>query len=261
MSRRPGSVQPARHFVAVVVLAIAVATGVAREAFAQQFNSDNYLTMPQGMATFVVTYGQRNSTLLSSFSLAKNWEFFVGANLFWKNDRSDTIDHFSTMEYAKYMFVENAAKNGGFAVMGGLGGTPGYYERGELTNSFKTFWVAAPLTLPVLKGNVLWDLMPGFATDLDRGATGKATSSFTYSTRVAVYGIVPHAALVAEVYGSKGNGDVAQAEYKAGVRWEPTPNFALAATYGDAFDQSGGAAFEIGFVLFTPRFLCKGGCN
>ena len=50
--------------------------------------------------------------------------------------------------------------------MGGVGGTPGYYERGELTNSFETYWAAAPLTLPFAKGKVLWDLMPGLSVDL-----------------------------------------------------------------------------------------------
>jgi hypothetical protein len=246
--------------VVTALLAVGVATGSARDASAQQFNSDNYLTMPQGTATFLITHGERNSSLLSSFALAKNWEFFAGANLFWKNAVSDSVDHFSTTLYAKYMFVENAAKTGGFAVMGGVGGTPGYYERGELTNSFRTYWAAAPLTLPFVKGRVLWDLMPGFEVDLDRGPEGDVSWSSTYSTRVAVYGIIPSSAIVAEVYGSKGQG-VAQAEYKAGVRWEPTPSFALAATYGSAIDDPGGAGFEVGFLLFTPRFLCRGGCR
>lgn len=88
------------------------------------------------MATFVMTHGARNSTILSSFSLAPNWEFFAGSNMYWKNDKEQETVHFSTSLYAKHMFYENRAKTGGFAVMGGVGGNPGYFKRAEVTNSF-----------------------------------------------------------------------------------------------------------------------------
>lgn len=248
----------ARHLGVVTVI---VAMGLlAPAARAQQFNSDNYLTMPYGTATFVVTHGQRSSTMISSFALAPNWEFFVQAYLFWKDDTTGAAEHFSTNLYAKYMFVENAAKTGGFAVMGGVGGNPGYYQRGELTNSFRTVWAASPLTLPFLGNKVLLDLMPGFEGDFDRGGSKTTSWLFTYSTRVAIYGIIPRSAIVAEVYGSTGQG-APHSEYKAGVRWEPNPLFALAVTYSAGLDGSPGAGAEAGFILFTPRFLCRGGCQ
>ncbi len=242
---------------ATVIVAMGLLVPAAR---AQQFNSDNYLTMPHGTATFVVTHGQRTSAMISSFALAPNWEFFVQANLLWKDEKDDAAEHFSTNLYAKYMFFENAAKSGGFAVMGGLGGNPGYYKRGELTNSFRTVWAASPLTLPFVGNKVLLDLMPGFEADFDRGGSKATSWLFTYSTRVAIYGIIPNSAIVAEVYGSKGQGP-SHSEYKAGLRWEPNPLFALAATYGATLDGSPGAGAEVGFILFTPRFLCRGGCK
>ncbi|HSM16917.1 MAG TPA: hypothetical protein VK845_07960 [Gemmatimonadales bacterium] len=41
--------------------------------------------------------------------------------------------------------------------------------------------------------------------------------SFTYSTRAAVYGLVPESAVVGEVYGTEG---VTEPQYRVGVRWE-----------------------------------------
>lgn len=245
---------------AVVLAAmILVMPGVIPPASAQQFNSDNYLTMPYGTETVVVTYGTRNATIVTSFALAPSWEFFVQANLFRESEQDEALEHFSTNMYAKYMFVENEAKNGGFAVMGGIGGTPGYYHRGEVTNSFRTYWASAPLTLPFVKGRVLLDLMPGFQVDLDRGPANTAAWSVTHSTRVNIYGIVPQSAIVGEIYGSSGHG-ATHTEYKAGLRWEPHPKFALAATYSRSLDGTPGAGFEVGFILFSPRFLCRGGC-
>lgn len=229
-------------------------------AQAQQFNTDNYLSMPYGTATFLITHGARNSTVITSFSLAPKWEFFATANLYWKRGEEQATEHFSTNLYAKRMFYENAAQNGGFAVMGGVGNNPAYYKRGEITNSFETFWASAPLSLPFAKGLLLLDIMPGFQVDFDRGVSKATSTSFTHSTRLAVYHIVPQSAIVGEVYGSVGSG-FSNGEYKAGVRWEPNKSFALAVTYGHGLDGSPGAGFEVGFMLFTPRFLCRGGCK
>ena len=49
------------------LLVLAVATVLAPGASAQQFNTDNYLSMPYGTATFVITHGARNSTVVNSF--------------------------------------------------------------------------------------------------------------------------------------------------------------------------------------------------
>jgi hypothetical protein len=48
--------------------------------------------------------------------------------------------------------------------------------------------------------------------------------------------------------------------YRAGVRWEGK-KWVVAATYSDAFDGSGGAGFEIGFIYFTEPRCCFGGCK
>jgi len=72
------------------LLALAVAT-VPSRALAQQFNTDNYLSMPYGTATFLITHGTRNSTVVTSFALAPNWEFFAVANLFWERGSDETL--------------------------------------------------------------------------------------------------------------------------------------------------------------------------
>ena len=41
----------------------------------QQFSSDNYLSKPHGVATIILTYGERNSMLMNTFSLFPRWEF------------------------------------------------------------------------------------------------------------------------------------------------------------------------------------------
>jgi hypothetical protein len=52
------------------------------DSFSQQYNTDNFLTMPHGTGTFVITTGERNSAMISSFALIENFGFFVQANLF-----------------------------------------------------------------------------------------------------------------------------------------------------------------------------------
>lgn len=41
---------------------------------AQQFNSDNYLSKPNGVATIILPYRERNSMLMNTFSLFSRWE-------------------------------------------------------------------------------------------------------------------------------------------------------------------------------------------
>jgi len=245
---------------APLVLGALLITGLGpRAAEAQQFNTDNYLAMPHGTGTFLLTYGQHYAVLMSSFALARNWEFFAGATLY-RNSGEDSTDRFSTTLYAKYMFYENQTKNGGFALMGGTGGFPGYLEQGELVGSYKTYWIAAPLTVPLVKGRLLWDIMPGGVVNTDWGSAKTTASAFTYSTRVALYGIIPKSAIVGEVFGAAGTAH-SDPEFKAGIRWEPNYNVTVAATYGSALNGSEGAGFEIGVMIFTPRFLCRGGCK
>ncbi|MBK9227507.1 MAG: hypothetical protein IPL67_10770 [Ignavibacteria bacterium] len=44
-------------------------------AQAQQYNSDSYLSKPLGMATVILTTGERNTMLMTTFSLLPRMEF------------------------------------------------------------------------------------------------------------------------------------------------------------------------------------------
>jgi hypothetical protein len=101
--------------------------------------------------------------------------------------------------------------------------------------------------------------MPGFTVNLDQGDTGENAWGFTYTSRLAIYDVIPQSAIVAEVFGTAGEA-YAPPSYRAGVRWEGK-KWIWAATYSDAFDGSGGAGFEIGFIYFTEPRFCFGGCK
>ena len=45
---------------------------VGNPALAQQFNSDNYLSKPHGVATLIVTTGQQSQTWMTTVSLFPN---------------------------------------------------------------------------------------------------------------------------------------------------------------------------------------------
>ena len=84
-------------------------SGTAR---AQQFNSDNYLSKPHGVATIILTAGERNTMWMTTFSLFPNWEFTAAAYLYDKDNDRTTEDGYSTSYYAKWMLYENAAEDG-----------------------------------------------------------------------------------------------------------------------------------------------------
>jgi hypothetical protein len=145
----------------VLLLACGLAAS-AKPAGAQQFNSDNYLSKPVGVATLILTEGQRNSMIMNTFSLVPRWEFTVAAYLYDEDRDSNTDDGYSTSLYAKYMFYENAAKTGGFAMKAGTGQDPGYLDvENRLNDAFRTFWTNVPITLPFDGGKLSWDIMPG----------------------------------------------------------------------------------------------------
>lgn len=182
----------------------ALLAGAAAPAYGQQYNSDNYWTAPHGTQTTVVTVGQSHSTLLDVVALFPGWEFNVGATLFRKDQDAGTVRHFSTTAYVKYMFYENEAKNGGGAVMAGTGVVPGFYQSGSITSDSRSYWAYAPVTLPFFGGAVSWDLMPGVTVNKTYGTTNEATTGFLYSTRLAVYKVIPQSAIVGEVFGTEG---------------------------------------------------------
>lgn len=247
--------QKARRPIGIVLpLALIIALSLLSPRLeAQQFNSDNYWTAPHGVFTFVATYGQNYSMMMGVAALFPNWEFNIGQYLYKKDIETGTTDHFSTTVYLKHMFYENAAKTGGWAVMGGTGIYPAYLQAGTVTQSFKSYWICAPVTFPFFDNTLSWDIMPGAAVNLNYGSEKDTAWSFTYSSRLAVYKIIPHSCLVGEVFGAEGKGG-SKPQFKVGVRWE-SEHVVVAGTFGAAFDGSQGAGFEIGVMLFSPPFL------
>jgi hypothetical protein len=236
-------------------------TLVAEPAFAQQYSSDNYLSKPHGTATIILTAGARNSMWMTTFSLFPNWEFTAAAYTYYQNNDPKISDGYSTSYYFKYMFYENKAKTGGFAIKGGTGLEPGYLNDSVgLQDAFRTYWTNAPVTLPLFNNKLSWDLMPGASVTREYGENEQIRGAFTYATRLAWYPTNPEWSLVGEVYGSEGQ-TRAIPEYRVGLRWEPNPYAVFALTYDDEFNGSNGAGVEFGIMLFTPPFACLGGCH
>jgi hypothetical protein len=230
-------------------------------SLAQQFNSDSWLSKPQGTITIIPTYGQRNWMLMTTYSLFKNWEFTTAAYLYNNDQNRATNGGYSSTLYAKYMFFQNDAETGGAAVKVGTGLFPGNIDpQDQLKNAFRTYWANFPCTIPLFNDKISWDLMPGASITRHYGESQTAAWGFTYSTRVAWYVFSPELAIVSEVFGSAGQ-VVAIPEYKAGLRWEPSKYAVFAITYGQEFAGSNGAGFEFGIMLFTPPFACFGGCK
>lgn len=233
---------------------IVLAACVARPARAQQFNSDSWLSKPHGMATIILTAGERNQMFMMGFSLFPRWEFTAAAYVYNVDDDPATDDGYSTSYFAKYMFYENAAKTGGAAVKAGTGMDPGYITSYGLQDAFQTYWMNTPATLPFMSNKLQLDVMPGASYSRSRGDDSDGGWAFTYSTRVAWYPRNMETSLVGEIFGAEG--DVRSIpEYKVGIRWEPNIHSVLALTYGHEFDGDLGAGFEIGVMLFSPPFL------
>lgn len=232
-----------------IAAALLAALAVARPAAAQQFNSDSYLSKAHGVATVIVTFGQRNSMIMNTFSLIPRWEFTAAAYVYDDDRDPNTDDGYSTSFYAKYMFYENPAKTGGFAMKAGTGLDPGYLdEQSRLKDAFRTYWTNAPATIPLFDNKVSWDIMPGVSV------TNGGKGLFTYTTRLAWYPEEPTWSVVGEVVGASGEG-AAPPEYRVGLRLEPTPYAVFAITYDQEFKTSSGAGFEVGMMLFTPPFF------
>lgn len=101
--------------------------------------------------------------------------------------------------------------------------------------------------------------MPGATYNQEYGTQKETAWGFLYSSRLAIYKIVPQSAIVAEVFGTEGDA-YSKPQYKAGVRWES--KYVIAAlTYGGAVDGSQGGGIEFGVMVLTPPFLCMGGCK
>jgi len=238
----------------VLISIITFSFAINKPSNAQQFNSDNYLTMPHGTCTMILTAGQRNAGFIESFALFPRWEFFAQATLFWAKESENIPQHFSTNIYAKYMPYENEEKTAGVGVFLGNGRSPFYYSETELLARHTNIWTAVAVTIPFIDNMFSWDIMPGGMVDFDYGNNKKTAWGFTYSTRIAVYKIIPQSAIVGEIYGTAGE-QYSKPEYKIGIRWEPNNTFVPAITYGSAIDGTRAAGFEIGVMIFSPQFL------
>lgn len=225
-------------------------------ANAQQFNTDNYITMPHGTGTFIPTYGQRNANSILVFALAPRFELTLQASLFWENKDTGMPSYFTTNVFGKYMFWVNDNNNGGGGVFLGIGKSPSYFSEAGYSPMHKNYWTAVPISFPLFNSTLSWDIMPGAMVDFDYGNNKETAWGFTYSSRLAIYKIIPKTAIVGEIYGTAGR-VYSKPEFKAGLRWEGIDWVIIAATYGRALDGSKAAGFEIGAMIFTPRFLTR----
>ena len=177
----------------------------AKPAVAQQYNSDNYLSKPHGVATIIVTAGERNSMWMTTFSLVPNWEFTAAAYVFYESDDPKISDGYSTSYYAKYMIFENKAQTGGVAIKAGTGLEPGYLVANVgLEDAFKSYWTNAPVTVPFFNNRLSWDVMPGMSVTREFGVSETTVGAFTYATRLAWYPVSMTWCAGGEVYGAEG---------------------------------------------------------
>lgn len=226
---------------------------------AQQFNSDNQWVAPHGVATLIGTAGQEFAQAYLVAALLPEWEFNAVLTHYYDDPAADNGAYTATNLYAKRRLSENEAGTAGYAVFGGTGIFPGHRDQGERMQAFDSWYMAGIATYAFAGDKVLLDLLPGVVANLDQGPSSKTAWGFTYSTRIAVYDVLPRAALVGEVFGTAGEAG-SEPSYRLGLRWE-TPRWVFAASYSDAFDGSYGAGFEVGIMYYTnPRF-CFSGCS
>lgn len=224
----------------------------ANQAVAQQFNSDNWWVLPHGVGMGILNIGENYSSMYLGYGFAEKWEADVAATLY-PEDQAD-LAHYSTTVYLKRLLYENAAKTGGAAVMAGIGQSPAYYQAGTKIEDFKNYWAVIPFTFPFRDNGISWDVLPGFVYNNEYGPEKKTAWGFTYSSRVAIYRIIPKSAIVGEVFGATGDAK-AEAQYRAGVRWEGNKYVTVAVTYGDGLEGNKGAGFEVGVMVLTPSFF------
>jgi len=234
---------------AIAVLLLAL---FASGATAQQFNSDNWWVLPHATGMGILTVGENYSVMYLGFGFLPGWEVDLAFNIYEEGDET-TAAHYSTTAYVKRLLFQNAELTRGAAVMAGVGQGPGFIESGIKTQDFRNYWVSVPVTFPFFDNKLSWDIMPGGTWNREYGPEKTTAAGFTYSSRMAVYGIVPQSAIVFEVFGAEGDAK-APAQYKAGVRWES--KFVVAAlTYGDGLEGNDGGGIELGLMFFTLPYF------
>lgn len=243
-----------RHFAVASAILLAPA-GV----HAQQFAGDNQWVAPHGVATLVATAGEEYSQAYVIAALVPDWEFNLQFTHYYDDPRDEDDAYTATSLFVKHRLSESEDQLTGYSVLAGTGLFPEHQEHGEIANATESWWAMGTATYAFFDNNVLLDVLPGVAVNLDHGDDDDTAWGFTYISRVAWYGVVPQSAIVAEVYGTAGEAE-ADPEYRVGVRWE-SPKVVTALTYSGAFDGSGGAGFELGIIYFTEPRFCIGGCR
>ncbi|GAB3104338.1 hypothetical protein GCM10027217_27640 [Pseudomaricurvus hydrocarbonicus] len=226
---------------------------------AQQFVGDNQWVAPYGVSTLAATVGEEYAQLYVIGSLVPEWEFNVQLTNYYDDPRDDDDSYVATNLFVKRRLLQSDDELTGYSIVAGTGSFPEHQEDGEVAKAFKSYWVTGTATYAFLDDNLLLDVLPGVSVNLDSGDDSETAWGFTWSSRAALYGVVPQSALVAEVFGTAGEA-YAEPSYRLGVRWE-SPKFVAAFTYSDAFDGSGGAGFEVGIIYFTEPRFCWGGCR
>ena len=243
---------------APLIVAILMLALVA-PAQAQQFMGDNQWTAPQGVSTQAASVGEEYSQYIAVLAALEGLELNAQFTHYYDDPRDLTESHTSGSFYAKYRISENDAKTTGYSIFFGTGVNPDYLDQGVVTQAFDSYFSTLTATYGFNNDRILLDVMPGFTVNLDQGDTGENAWGFTYTSRLAIYDVIPQSAIVTEVFGTAGEA-YAPPSYRVGVRWEGK-KWIWAATYSDAFDGSGGAGFEIGFIYFTEPRFCFGGCK
>jgi len=199
----------------------------------------------------IASIGQDHSIMYLGFGFAEGWEIDAAPTIYMENRTSGSAARYSTTVYVKRLIWQNQKETGGAAVMAGVGQSPGYDQSGIKTEDFKSYWACVPITFPFFNNTISWDVMPGFSFNREYGINKDTATGFTYSSRVAVYKIIPKSSIVGEVFGATGEAR-ADAEYKVGVRFETKPVI-VALTYGGGLQGNRGGGLEFGIMLFgTP---------
>jgi len=247
-SRRRGKVKGRQLLAAVIGLLL---VSMASSAYSQQFNSDNWWVLPRNTMMGLASIGEDHSVMYLGYGFAPGWEIDAAPTIYKENLASGSAARYSTTVYVKRLIWQNKKETAGASVMAGVGQAPGYYQSGIKTEDFKSYWASFPITVPFLGNRISWDIMPGFSYNREYGVKKDTATGFTYSSRVAVYKIIPQSAIVGEVFGAAGEAK-ADAEYKVGVRWESKP-VVVAVTYGGGLQGNRGAGWELGVMFFgTP---------
>ena len=229
------------------------------ESTAQQFAGDNQWVAPHGVATLVGTVGEEYSQAYLVAALVPEWEFNLQLTHYYDDPEVDTGSYTATNFFVKRRLIEDESGKTGYAVMAGTGVFPDHRELGERMQAFESWYAAGIGTYGFLDDQVLLDVLPGVVVNLDQGAAGDTAWGFTYTSRVAIYGVIPSSAIVAEVFGTAGEAE-SKPGFRFGVRWE-SPKFIVAATFSDNFNGDGGAGCELGAMYLTEPRFCFGGCR